>query len=70
MGTVGAILQYGVLAFFATYAVDEWELSEGRAAALLAVGRIVSIAAKLVGGASADRIGPARVSCGRACCSR
>ena len=29
VGTVGAILQYGVLAFFATYAVDEWELSEG-----------------------------------------
>ena len=58
VGTVGAILQYGVLAFFATYAVDEWELSEARAAALLAVGRIVSIAAKLVGGASADRIGP------------
>ena len=58
VGTVGAILQYGVLAFFATYAVDEWELSEARAAALLAGGRIVSIAAKLVGGASADRIGP------------
>lgn len=58
VGTVGAILQYGVLAFFATYAVDVWELSEARAAALLAAGRIVSIGAKLVGGASADRIGP------------
>lgn len=58
VGTVGAVLQYGVLAFFATFAVDEWGLSEARAATLLAVGRVVSIVAKLVGGASADRIGP------------
>ena len=58
VGTIGAILQYGVLAFFATYAVDQWGLSEARAAGLLAVGRLVSIVAKVVGGASADRIGP------------
>jgi predicted MFS family arabinose efflux permease len=58
VGTVGSILQYGVLAFFATYAVDQWGLSQARAAGLLAVGRLVSIVAKVVGGASADRIGP------------
>lgn len=57
VGTVGAILQYGVLAFFATFAVDEWGLSEARAATVLAVGRIISIAAKMIGGATADRIG-------------
>jgi predicted MFS family arabinose efflux permease len=57
VGTVGAILQYGVLAFFATFAVDEWGLSEARAATLLAAGRVLSIAAKLAGGASVDRIG-------------
>ncbi|MGH9133297.1 MAG: MFS transporter [Ilumatobacteraceae bacterium] len=58
VGTVGAILQYGVLAFFATYAVDVWDLSEARAAGLLAIGRVVSIVAKVIGGASTDRIGP------------
>lgn len=57
VGTVGAILQYGVLAFFATYAVDEWDLSEARAATVLAVGRVISIVAKVVGGATVDRIG-------------
>ena len=60
VGTVGAVLQYGVLAFLATFAVDEWGLSAARAAAVLAVGRIVSIVAKIVGGASADRIGATR----------
>jgi hypothetical protein len=57
VGTVGAILQYGVLAFFATYAVDEWGLSDARAATVLAFGRVISIGAKIIGGASTDRIG-------------
>ena len=30
VGTVGAILQYGVIPFLTTFAVDEWELSAGR----------------------------------------
>ncbi len=58
VGTVGATLQYGVLAFFTTFAVDVWHLTEARAAAVLAVGRVVSIVAKVVGGRSTDRIGP------------
>jgi predicted MFS family arabinose efflux permease len=58
VGTVGAVLQYGVLAFFTTYAVDQWDLSEARAASVLAVGRVLSIVAKLIGGAATDRIGP------------
>lgn len=57
VGTSGAILQYGVLAFFATFAVDEWGLAEATGAAVLAVGRVISIAAKVIGGASVDRIG-------------
>lgn len=58
VGSIGAVLQYGVLAFFATYAVDEWGLSDARAATVLAVGRVVSIAAKVAGGAATDRLGP------------
>lgn len=58
VGTIGAMLQYGVLAFFTTFAVERWELTEGAAAAVLAVGRVVSIAAKLVGGRTTDRVGP------------
>ena len=57
VGTVGAVLQYGVLAFFATYAVDVWDLSAAQAATVLAIGRVVSILAKIVGGANTDRIG-------------
>lgn len=58
VGSIGAVLQYGVLAFFATFAVDNWGLTDGRAATVLAVGRVVSIAAKVVGGATTDRLGP------------
>lgn len=60
VGSVGAVLQYGVLAFFTTYAVDNWELTEGKAAGVLAVGRVLSIVAKLVGGRTTDRVGPRR----------
>lgn len=58
VGSIGAVLQYGVLAFFVTYAVDDWRMSETRAATVLAIGRVVSIAAKVVGGATTDRLGP------------
>ena len=57
VGMVGAVLQYGVLAFFATYAVDVWGLSAAEAATVLAIGRVISILAKIVGGANTDRIG-------------
>jgi MFS family permease len=58
VGSVGAVCQYGAVPFLPTFAVDEWGLSAGAAAALLAVGRVISIAAKLLSGAGADRIGP------------
>ena len=58
IGAVGAVCQYGAIPFLTTYAVVEWGLSAGHAAAVLAAGRVVSILAKLVSGASADRVGP------------
>ena len=60
VGTVGAVLQYGAIPFLTTYAVDEWGSRRPQAAAVLAVGRVVSILAKVVGGASTDRIGAER----------
>ncbi|MGH9136205.1 MAG: MFS transporter [Acidimicrobiales bacterium] len=58
IGTVGSVCQYGAIPFLTIFAVAEWRLSAGEAAALLAVGRVISIVAKLVSGASTDRIGP------------
>ena len=58
IGAVGAVCQYGAIPFLTTFAVDEWHLRAGQAAALLAVGRIISIVAKLLSGASSDRRGP------------
>jgi MFS family permease len=58
VGSIGTICQYGAIPFLPTYAVDRWGLSAGAAASLLAVGRVLSIVAKLVSGASADRVGP------------
>jgi predicted MFS family arabinose efflux permease len=58
IGAVGAVCQYGAIPFLTTFAVAEWGLRAGQAAALLAVGRVISIAAKLVSGASTDRVGP------------
>ena len=58
VGSVGAVCQYGAIPFLTTFAVSEWGLSKANAAALLAVGRIISILAKLVSGAGADRVGP------------
>jgi MFS transporter, DHA1 family, inner membrane transport protein len=57
VGSVGAVCQYGAIPFLTTYAVVEWDLSKARAATLLAVGRVISIVAKLVSGARADRVG-------------
>jgi MFS family permease len=58
VGSIGTVCQYGAIPFLPTYAVDRWGLTAGAAAALLAVGRVLSIVAKLVSGASADRVGP------------
>jgi predicted MFS family arabinose efflux permease len=58
IGAVGAVCQYGAIPFLTTFAVDEWGLRAGQAAALLAVGRVLSIIAKLLSGVSSDRRGP------------
>lgn len=58
IGGIAAVCQYGAIPFLTTFAVDEWGLRAGQAAALLAVGRVLSIVAKLVSGAGMDRSGP------------
>ena len=58
IGAVGAVCQYGAIPFLTTFAVAEWHLRAGQAAALLAVGRVLSILAKVLSGASSDRRGP------------
>lgn len=57
VGTVLSVCQYGAIPFLTTFAVDQWGLSATRAATVLVVGRLISIVAKVIGGASADRIG-------------
>jgi predicted MFS family arabinose efflux permease len=57
VGSIGAICQYGAIPFLTTYAVVQWDLSKAGAAAVLTAGRLVSILAKLVSGARADRVG-------------
>ena len=57
VGIVLAVLQYGAIPFLTTYAVNEWGITAAAAATVLVVGRLISIAAKVIGGASADRIG-------------
>jgi predicted MFS family arabinose efflux permease len=64
VGCVLAVLQYGSIPFLTTFAVDNWHITAGRAATILIVGRLLSIVAKVIGGASADRIG-ARASARR-----
>lgn len=58
VGSIGAVCQYGAIPFLTTFAVAEWDMSKAGAAAVLAVGRVISIVAKLVSGAGADRVGP------------
>ncbi len=64
VGTVLAVCQYGAIPFLTTFAVDRWGLTAASAATVLIVGRVVSIVAKVIGGASADRVG-ARASARR-----
>lgn len=58
VGAIGAVCQYGAIPFLTTFAVAEWDLRAGQAALVLAVGRVVSIVAKLLSGAGIDRVGP------------
>ena len=58
VGTIGSVCQYGTVSFLTTFAVEEWGMAVGTAASLLAVGRVLSILAKVVSGAGADRAGP------------
>jgi hypothetical protein len=64
VGIVPAVLQYGAIPFLTTFAVTRWGISAAAAATVLIVGRLLSIVAKIAGGASADRIG-ARASARR-----
>ncbi|HWL43819.1 MAG TPA: MFS transporter [Ilumatobacter sp.] len=57
VGIVLATLQYGAIPFLTTYAVTRWKISAAEAATVLVVGRLISIVAKVIGGATADRIG-------------
>jgi NNP family nitrate/nitrite transporter-like MFS transporter len=58
VGVVGGISQYATVSFFPVFAVTVWGVSDARAAAFLAIGRVLSIPAKLVSGSLADRHGP------------
>jgi predicted MFS family arabinose efflux permease len=64
VGIVLAVLQYGAIPFLTVFAVTRWGISAASAAAVLIVGRLFSIVAKVIGGASADRVG-ARTSARR-----
>ncbi|MGH9212708.1 MAG: MFS transporter [Acidimicrobiales bacterium] len=64
VGCVNTVSQYGTVSYLAVFAVDQWGLTAAAAASVLAVGRVLSIAAKLISGAGADRRGP-RVSARR-----
>jgi predicted MFS family arabinose efflux permease len=57
VGSVLAVCQYGSVTFLATFAVDRWGTNAASAATVLIIGRVLSIGAKIIGGASADRIG-------------
>lgn len=60
VGIVLAVLQYGAIPFLTAFAVATWGISAASAATVLVAGRLLSIVAKVVGGASADRIGARR----------
>lgn len=62
VGVIGAISQYATVSFLPVFAVDVWDLPEAAAAGVLAVGRVLSVPAKLVAGATADRLGPVRAA--------
>jgi len=57
VGSAGALVQYGTVAFFPAFAVDVWHLSPGKAALALAVARLVSVPGKMLTGHWADHLG-------------
>lgn len=58
VGGVGGISQYATVAFLPVFAVTVWGVADATAAIVLAAGRVLSVPAKLITGALADRIGP------------
>lgn len=58
IGAIGSICQYGAIPYLTIFAVTEWDLRPGAAAGVLAIGRVISIVAKIVSGAGMDRVGP------------
>jgi MFS family permease len=58
VATIGAVCQYGTVSYLTVFAVDEWGLTVAAAATMLAVGRVLSIGAKVLSGVAADRRGP------------
>jgi MFS family permease len=62
VGVVGGVSQYATVSFFPVFAVTVWGVSDARAAAFLAIGRVLSIPAKLVSGSLADRHGPVQAA--------
>ena len=57
VGIVLAVLQYGAIPFLDDVRSRAMGISAAAAATVLIVGRLISIVAKVIGGASADRIG-------------
>lgn len=57
VGSVGALVQYGIVSFFPAFAVASWDLSAGAAAGVLAAGRVLSVPAKFLTGSWTDRLG-------------
>ncbi len=64
VGVVGGVSQYATVSFLPVFAVVVWGVPEAAAAGILAVGRVLSVPAKLVSGAAADRHGPVRTARG------
>jgi MFS transporter, DHA1 family, inner membrane transport protein len=57
VGSVGAMTQYGTVAFLPAFAVTAWHMHPGTAALVLAGARVLSVPAKMLTGEWADRYG-------------
>ena len=64
VGVIGGISQYATVSFLPIFAVDIWDSGEAAAAGILAVGRVLSVPAKLLSGHAADRHGPVKTARG------
>jgi MFS family permease len=64
VGVIGGISQYATVSFLPIFAVDIWDTGEAAAAGILAVGRVLSVPAKLLSGQAADRYGPVKTARG------